>query len=65
MDNIKNLGALKIMYLNYMNFINSKYNTNYFARILMNNTIDIFIDYGFHSDESIIITTEGQCVKYY
>ena len=48
-----------------MNLSNSKYNTNYVARILMNNTIDICIDDGFHSDKSIIITTEGQCVKYY
>ncbi len=59
MDNLKNLGAFKNNVPELHEFDQFQDNTNYVASILMNNTIDICIDDGFHSDESIIITLKS------
>ena len=59
MDNLNNLGAFKNNIPELHEFDQFQDNTKYVASILMNNTIDICIDDGLHSDESIITTLKS------
>lgn len=59
MDNLKNLGAFKIKQPELYEFDQFLDNIDYLGTILKGDRIDICIDDGFHSDESILITMKS------
>ena len=59
MDNLKSFGAFKHNIPELHEFDQLQDNTDYVSRILMNDTIDICIDDGLHSDESILTTLKS------